>query len=99
MSLCRFVYHERRLPGIRVKIRSDVRLFNIEDGLAAAWGAFESDHPLEAAGELILTTPGSAVDDGEACWGFGDLPARLLGGGEQRRAVLSSFLILSVHWG
>lgn len=39
----RLAYHERQLPVIQVKIRSEVRQFSIEDGLATSPAGFESE--------------------------------------------------------
>lgn len=60
------VYHERRLPGIRVKILTGVHLFSLEAGLATAWAAFGSDRLLESANAVIATSPGGVVDDEDA---------------------------------
>lgn len=86
----RVVHHERRLLAIQVKTRSGVRQFTIGDGLAASKAALESDRVLEPVSGVIVTTPGSAVDDADADWGFGDLSAGSSGGGEQQPAVMSS---------
>lgn len=85
------VYLEHLLPAFRVKFLPDVHSFSIEDGLAAALAAFESDRPLAPANAVIVATPDGAADDVEAGWDFGELPAvsRLSGGGEHLPAMLS----------
>lgn len=75
---------------IRDKTGSVVRQPSIEDGIAAVSHAFESDLPSEPVVAVSVTTPSGAVDDEEAGWDSGDLPAGLSGGGEQPRAVFPS---------
>lgn len=80
----RFVYHERRLPSIRVKNHLGVGQFSMKDDLAAARDALESNRPSEPANRVLVITPGGVVDDEEANWGSDNLPAGPSGGGEQR---------------
>lgn len=85
----RLGYQNRWLLAIRVEIRSGVRPFNIDDGLPAELAAFQSDRPSDPGSAVLVNGPGYAISVEEADWDFGDLLASLLGGGEQRRVVLS----------
>lgn len=85
------MYHEWRLPAIRVNNRSGVRPTSMKDSLALFRAVFESDRTLGLASAVIVTSLDGAVDGGESDWDFGDLPGGPSAGGEQYRAVLSSF--------
>lgn len=65
MGVALFIMN-KRLPAIRVRIRSGVRLFGMKDGSAAAQADFEGDRRSKRANAVIVTAPGGVVDEEEA---------------------------------
>lgn len=84
----RFDYHERRLPSIAVRFRSDVRLSSLDDAVETTGEVF-GDEYLDCSPDFFVVSIPKVPGDDKGNLDFGGMPWGSSSGREQCRMVLS----------
>lgn len=87
-------FHERQLPSIAVRFKSNVRLNSLDDAVTAPRDSFGDEHPNHSPGGVVGSVPTISGSDG-GDWDLGDMPFGLASGFEKRGIVLSTCSLVS----